>query len=89
MEARPISMTVTLTGGATWDTVTIPASRCWSLQARTNVDIKVTEQADGDPYFTLKAGGVLDSPNTPGAVGTTLYANGTAAVVVEVLYFTR
>lgn len=87
MAAAPKAITVTLTGGATWDAVAIPACRYYTLQARTDVEIKVTEQSDGDPYFTLKAGGWIDSPKDENATATTWYANGSAGVVVEVLYF--
>lgn len=88
MPAQPVAITVTLTGGATFDLVTIPASSSYSLQARTDVDIKITEQSAGTPYFTLKAGSSLDSPRGA-ATAVALYANGTAGVVVEVLYFPR
>jgi hypothetical protein len=87
MAALPKTMTVTLTGGSTWDAITIPACFSYIIQARTDVDIKITDQSDGDPYFTLKAGGWIDSPEDASG-GIVYYANGTAAVVVEVFYFT-
>jgi hypothetical protein len=81
------TMTSTLTGA--WDAITIPACRGYTLQARTAVDIKITEQSSGTPYFTLKAGGSIDSPDGQPDGGMILYVNGAVGVVVEVLYFAK
>ena len=80
---------LTLTGGGTWDRYTLEnETNAVLIQARTSVDVKVSEHADGSEYWTMKAdkGVAIGSYNID---NQKLYFNGTNGVVVEFLYVNR
>lgn len=80
---------LTLTGGGTWDALTMGATvNTVLVQARTAVNVSVSSAADGSNPFTIKAENGLVFGSF-GFNSQVIYFNGGAGVVVEIITLDR